>query len=69
MKTSSRVGFKTYCLYGYEIIRRNHIGDPHRHYTYQINLDGSISDCNTLNEAKEAIRKHLRLKKMTYGQH
>ena len=53
---------KTYYLYGYAITRRYHYVDAYQHYLYQVNHDGTIADYKSLNEAKDAIRKHLGLK-------
>ena len=53
---------KTYFLYGYTIKRKPYYVDAYQHYIYLVDLDGNTVECKSLNDAKDAIRKHLGLK-------
>ena len=53
---------KSYFLYGYTIERKPHYVDAYQHYIYLVDLDGNKVECKSLNEAKDAIRKHLGVK-------
>lgn len=53
---------KTYFLYGYTIKRKPHYVNAYQHYIYLVDLDGNKVECESLNGAKNAIRKHLGIK-------
>lgn len=54
---------KTCFLYGYTITRTYHYVDAYQHYIYTVDLDGKKVERKSLNEAKDAIREHLGLKR------